>query len=247
MQIQIKSIVLAATLSFGCSFASAQTEAELVEAFSGDWYAFDPAFSDTTSPCKLDLSTNIAEAQNPVARRVEVDENCVVPFAGQTVLWRVMDGKILLQNPANMVFAELGGNPSKLSGDLKGPIDALILERKEGSDFKQVLVAALGKHKCYYVGYSSECASEAAVIVPPAGSGETDIDVLVDLNVRGQPRRNAAVVGIVPRSSTISVNLCLRASDGVWCRANFGEIDGWMSKSVIRGDEWPVITFVNAQ
>lgn len=247
MRLKLRSIVLATLLPWGSTMALAQTEADLVDAFSGDWYTFDPAFSESATPCKLGFDSEIADVQDQAGRSVEVDDTCVDLFANQTLSWRIVDGKILLQGSDGDMLAELGGNPDKLSGDLNGPIDALILERREGSDFKQVLVSALSEHKCYYLGYSSDCADETAVNAPATETGATDIDVLVDLNVRGQPRRNAPVVGVVPRDSTISVNLCLRASDGVWCRANFGDVDGWMSKSVIRDAEWPVITFVSAE
>jgi SH3-like domain-containing protein len=72
------------------------------------------------------------------------------------------------------------------------------------------------------------------------------IDVLVKLNVRNQPRRGAAVIGTVPPDSTVTVNACLTTSDGIWCRARFGDSMGWMAKSALRQGEWPVITYVNA-
>ena len=205
----------------------------------------NPRFSVNASPCKLTFDTDPLINEDLRERRVDVDTNCAAPFSSQTLQWRVLGGKILLQRTDGNRLAELGGNPDRLSGDLNAPIDAVILERKAGSDYKRGLVSALRRHKCYYLGYSAECADDAATRAPQAGADANNINILVDLNVRSQPRRNAAVVGVVPRNSKISVNLCLEASDGVWCRAGFGEVAGWMAKSVIRDEEWPVITFID--
>lgn len=229
------------------SSAFAQSEAQLVDAFSGEWYIFEPGFSVNASPCKLTFDKDPLINEDLRERRVDVDTNCAAPFSSQTLQWRVLDGKILLQSTNGNKLAELGGNPDRLSGDLNASIDAVILERKAGSDYKRGLVSALRRHKCYYLGYSAKCADDSATGAPRSETDTDNIDVLVDLNVRSQPRRNAAVVGVVPRNSEISVNLCLEASDGVWCRAGFGEIAGWMAKSVVRDEEWPVITFVESK
>ncbi len=242
-----RSALFAALVSCVATYAAAQSKEQLVEAFSGEWYIFEPRFGvSETAPCKLTLDTAPLVNEDSRDRRVDVDANCAAPFSGKSLKWRIADGKILMQNDDGARLAELGGNPDRLSGDLNGPINAVILEREAGADYKRVLVSALRKHKCYYLGYSRDCADEAATRAPQVAGDPGQIDVLVDLNVRSQPRRNASVVGKVPRNSQITVNLCLKASDGVWCRAGFGEIAGWMAKSAVRAGEWPVVTYSNA-
>ena len=235
---------MVAVLSCFASHAAAQSDAQLIEAFSGEWFIFEPRFSTNASPCKITLDTAPLVTEDLRFRTVDADSNCAAPFANAMLKWSVSDGKIIMQSNDGGNLAELGGSPDRLSGDLSGPINAIILERREGADYKRRLISALREHKCYYVGYSSDCADEAATAAPNSEDDAATINVLVDLNVRNQPRRNAAVVGTVPQNSEITVNLCLTASDGVWCRAGFGEIAGWMAKSAIRADEWPVITFV---
>jgi len=243
---KFRAVLLATVITCFAQAVFAQSEAQLVDAFSGDWYIFEPRFSVNASPCKLTFDTDPLINEDLREHRVDVDTNCAAPFLSQTLQWRVLGGKILLQRTDGNRLAELGGNPDRLSGDLNAPINAVILERKTGSNYKRGLVSALRRHKCYYLGYSAECADDAATRAPRAGANANNINILVDLNVRSQPRRNAAVVGVVPRNSKISVNLCLEASDGVWCRAGFGEVAGWMAKSVIRDEEWPVITFIDS-
>ncbi len=238
---------LAAFISCFAPQAVAQSEDQLVDAFSGEWFIFEPRFSGNDFPCRIALQSEQQMAEDIRLREVDVDPNCSAPFSDGDLQWLVSDGKIIIRDGASRDVAVLGGNPERLSGDLTGPINAVILERKQGVAYKRQLVSALGKHTCYYIGYSADCAGEAATSAPRLSEGPGTIDVLVDLNVRNQPRRSATVVGTVPRENQITVNLCLTASDGVWCRAGFGEIAGWMAKAAIRDGEWPVITFVQSQ
>ncbi|MCF7700734.1 SH3 domain-containing protein [Loktanella sp. M215] len=154
---------------------------------------------------------------------------------------------IYLRAESGADIAKLGGDPNRLTGDFAAPPGAIVLERNEGSGAKAMLVAAITKHKCYYLGYQSVCAAPDATAAPDLSDGEAAVQVLVTLNVRSQPRRAAPLIGTVPKDSNVVVNLCLTTSDGIWCRADFGGKTGWMAKSVVRQQEWPVISFVNAK
>lgn len=104
---------------------------------------------------------------------------------------------------------------------------------------------AIARYRCYFSGYSDVCADTAATEAPAFTEDTASIQVLVSLNVSNESRRDAPVIGTIPPDSEVNVNLCLTASDGLWCRARFGDQSDWMAKSAIRQEEWPVITFVN--
>ena len=71
------------------------------------------------------------------------------------------------------------------------------------------------------------------------------VEILVNLNVRNQPRRDAPVVGILDKGLVITLDYCTSASDGVWCRAIFGTETGWLAKTALRQNEWPIVTYRN--
>lgn len=241
-RLAISALVLLA-LSMTTGTASAQSEDELVQAFSGDWIVFDPAFSTDDAPCRIRLE-NTASAESGW-RSSDIGANCAASIAPQAS-WRIEEGKIILRAPDGGRLAELGGEPARLTGDFSGTPDAIILEREAGSGAKAALVRAIGRHRCYFLGYTDTCAPAAATQRPDLSEGTATINVLVDLNVRSQPRREASTIGAVPAGSEVTVNLCFLTSDGIWCRAQFGEQAGWMAKSAVRQDEWPVLTFVNS-
>ncbi|HHX89670.1 MAG TPA: hypothetical protein GX700_07850, partial [Paracoccus sp.] len=58
-----------------------------------------------------------------------------------------------------------------------------------------------------------------------------------------QPRRDSAEIGTIPAGTCVRVDQCLNASDGLWCRAWFGETLGWLGKTALRQNEWPVVTY----
>jgi SH3-like domain-containing protein len=76
------------------------------------------------------------------------------------------------------------------------------------------------------------------------GSGAR-INVLVNLNARVEARDGAGILGVVPANTCIVADVCQEASDGVWCRARFGEDFGWLKKVALRQERWPVLTFTN--
>lgn len=235
------SVLSFATLS---NPAMAQSEAELVKAFSGGWVVVDTRFSTDATPCRVLLDPALAADDTKEWRRTDVAPNCAAPLSSGTT-WKIADGKIILRGADRTQVAELGGDPSRLSGSYAGAPDAIILERAQGSPAKAALVQAITRHKCYFLGFSDRCADESATQAPDVSEDNARISVLVALNVRSQPRRDAPVIGAVPQDAKVNVNLCLTASDGIWCRARFGDQLGWMAKSAVRQQEWPVITFVN--
>lgn len=226
------------------NLALAQSQQELVEAFSGDWVVIDAMFNTDGVPCRIALDHAVAPGDALDWKRTEIAPNCAAPLNAQT-LWQIDEGKIVLRSSDGTQLAALGGTPTRLTGSYNGTPDTIILERSQGSGAKAALVAAIGRHKCYFLGYSDKCADEAGTHAPEFTDEGAKISVLVSLNVRNQPRRDAPVIGAVPQDSDVSVDLCLAASDGLWCRARFGDQSGWMAKSAIRQQEWPVVTFVN--
>lgn len=233
------------TLAFG-SGAEAQSDDDLRQAFSGTWYVFDQGFSSQNQPCRVILENVGTPSDGGTAAGFKAAaENCSGPL-GQGITWRVESGKILLTLTSGQVIAALGGNPQRLSGDYAGPPGAVVLERENGSGAKAELTAAIKGHGCYYLGYTADCADKSATKSPRFNAGTAEIDVLVKLNVRNQPRRDAPVIGTIPRGSTVTINACLTTSDGIWCRAWFDSSMGWMAKSALRQGQWPVITYVNA-
>lgn len=241
-----KNGVLKSLIGFSILLGSqlyAQTEEQLVEIFSGDWIVVDSRFSSDGAPCKIRFEDG--DMDQTGWRSIGIGSNCTGTMLPQS-FWKVENDKIALRGSDGNRYAELGGEPTRLSGEIAGEPDAIVLERIDGSGIKAELIGAIARYKCYFLGYTDVCATATATSAPDISSGTASVEVLVDLNVRTQPRRNASPIGIVPAGSTISVNLCLATSDGIWCRANFGEQSGWMPKSAIRRSEWPVLTFVNA-
>lgn len=235
--------VLAVSALATASSVGAQSSDELVDAFSGEWYVFDPAFSKEGGACRIRLKADSIDAAAEAF--VAASNNCS-EMLGTTTGWQVDGENIILLSDEGARIAALGGNPQRLSGDYAAPPNAVVLERESGSGLKRELSAAIRAHGCYFLGYTSNCVEASATEAPVFSEGVAEIDVLVNLNVRNQPRRGASVIGTVPPDSTLTVNTCLTTSDGIWCRARFGDTEGWMSKSALRQGEWPVITYVTA-
>lgn len=224
--------------------AAAQTAEDLRDAFSGEWFVFDETFGLDNRPCRL-LLEDISVSDDGADPLKASSADCAGPL-GENMNWRVDEGRIVLSTPTGELIAALGGNPQRLSGDYVGASNALVLERESGSGAKVALTEALRVHGCYYLGYTADCVEPQATQAPEFEEGTAKIDVLVKLNVRNQPRRDASIIGTVPRESTVTVNACLTTSDGIWCRAGFGETVGWLAKTALRQGEWPVISYVNA-
>lgn len=235
------AVIVATTFFASVGVAAAQSEQEFVAAFSGQWFTFEPRFSTGSGNCTVIVDSAFDGSPGEVTTT-----GCAAPMS-QIGGWRIESGRIVLLNANGSVITALGGNQRRITGDLEANGDGIILERAEGDGSTAALAGALRRHRCYYLGFTQSRAS-ADQVSRPTFSGDNGayriVDVLVNLNVRAQPRRDAPSLGTVPSETSIRVNYCLQASDGVWCRAMFGEREGWLAKTAIRRDEWPVITYV---
>lgn len=165
----------------------------------------DKQFSTDGLPCRIRLDE--AGAGENGWRSTDIAPNCAPSVLPQSS-WQIEQGKIILRQPDGAQFAELGGEPTRLSGDFAGDPDAIVLEREAGSGGKSDLAQAISRHRCYFLGYSGDCAPSDATQGPEFSEGSASINVLVDLNVRSQLRRSAPTIGRVPAGSEIEVNLC---------------------------------------
>lgn len=240
----MKSRVLAAAAAIfavagvAASPASAQTEAEFIAAFAGEWQVYDETLAEGGERCRLTLQT---EAQND-AYRLE-NSACGAELA-EVSQWRILNSQMTLLDDTGVVVS-LGGNQRRMTGTAQSGTP-VILERIGGETEARALQALRQARGCYYLGFTAQCASEAELEKPTASDdGEIRINVRVNLNVRAEARNDANVIGILPADTCIVADTCTRASDGVWCRAAFGEQTGWVRKTVIRQERWPVVTFLN--
>lgn len=229
----------------------AQSKEAFLEAFSGEWLVFDPDFSTSAAPCAMTLEIDIElsgsvldESQlRPTAR----PRNCVSPLDTVSA-WDIDQNQLVLYAQQDVLVARLGGNQNRVTGDVQNSFSTMVLERPTGDPYQVNFSAALKKHRCIYLGYSPTCGTSedlAEPIMTEEGGVVASLEILVRLNVRDQPRRNSQVVGTLPPQACLKVNYCTTASDGIWCRARFGEASGWVSKTALRQDEWPVSTFRN--
>ncbi len=224
----------AALANFGAA-ATAQDDTRFVDAFSGPWFAFDVAARAGEDPCRIDLDQG---DDAPLPARTS---GCAETLAGVSG-WRIEGGMIHLIGGGGDELASLGGNQFRMTGEVSQAGTSLILDRAEGDGTGADLARAVRRHGCYFSGFASDCAAPEALAAPPRGRGR--ITALADVNVRVQPRREAEILGVVERGSSIATESCLQTADGYWCRASFGDAPGWIAKSALRQDEWPVVTFV---
>ncbi|MEY8837803.1 SH3 domain-containing protein [Cribrihabitans sp. XS_ASV171] len=251
MMIKFRDLrVAAALLALIPAQAGAQSKEKFLEAFSGDWLIFDTSFSTTAAPCMLTLGTTIelrGVVEESQLHLGATPKNCVEPLSNVTA-WDIDQNQLLLFSEQNTLIARLGGNQRRVTGDIEGSFASIVLERTTGDPFQPGFSNALKKHRCIYLGYSSTCATSDDLALPVMGQDGgvvASLGVIVQLNVRDQPRRDSRVVGTLPPETCLKVNYCTTASDGIWCRARFGEASGWVAKTALRQSEWPVVTFVN--
>lgn len=213
----------------------AQSQQELVTAFSGDWFVFDPAFRSGSNECKIALDEQMAA-------KITGCGSALVGIAA----WRIEDGQIMLVDGADQLIAAMGGNQQRITGTLADSGQGLIVERAGGDGASVALGNALARHRCYFLGFTRTCAGPDAMAAPQPGAEDaalSRIEVLANLNVRSQPRRDAPVLGVLQEGTSVTVEYCTVASDGVWCRAVFGTEPGWLAKTALRQNEWPIVTF----
>ena len=221
---------------------ASQTVDEFFTAFSGSWFVFDPQFASGTETCEIRLDADGTQPLRPASA-----SNCAAPLS-ELVTWTIGDGQLDLRSAEGATIVRLGGNQQRVTGDFSDSGRGLILERADGSGRSAELTAALRRHRCFFAGYTADCVGPSDLRSPAfteLGGTIGEVETLVDLNVRSQPRAQADPVGVVPAETCVRVNQCIIASDGVWCRARFGEQEAWLAKTVLRQDEWPVMTFSN--
>ena len=219
--------------------AHAQSEAEFVEVLAGQWEVYDDGYAVDGKHCVITLKNTKVESDYELSV-----ESCGLEL-GMLTSWRIADGQLGLVADGTMI-ASLGGNQFRMSGssNIGAPV---ILDRVGETAAMDRILAAYKASGCYYLGFTSTCVDEAQLAkpaIPPDGSAAR-IGILVNLNVRAEAREDANVVGVVPANSCIATEVCATASDGVWCRARFGEVSGWLKKLALRQERWPVVTFVN--
>lgn len=224
--------------------AFAQTRAELVTAFAGDWFVFEPSHASGTDPCQLTLNADNAEAG---AAMPLGNAGCSADLSSLET-WNVEDGRLVLFTSTGTPLVELGGTQLRLTGTLDASGLAIVAERSGGDGANIEIANAVQRHRCYYLGVTDNCAAEAD-LQPPVFAGEApalaSVETLGTLVVRSQPRRDAPEVGRIPQGTCVRVNQCLVATDGTWCRARFGDVTAWLARNAVRQNEWPILTFRN--
>lgn len=228
----------ALSLALCTTAALAQSEADLITAFSGQWKVFDARFGKGEEGCVLDLG------------KTSVEQNFSLGNAGcggelaSAAKWGIVDKQLALLGEGDVVLARLGGNQRRMTGTTAGG-QPVILDRVDGA--VGALDAALKTSGCYFLGFTSKCAPKEELVDPLVANpaGDKKINVIVNLNVRAEARDDADIVGAVPQGACVEIDTCLTASDGVWCQAQFGPKAGWLRKTALRKERWPIVTFLN--
>ncbi len=255
------SLAASAAFALAAPAASAQGDADtaaLVAAFSGQWFSFDRRGADG-EPCLVELGSG-GEPPYPATAA-----SCDGALSG-VAAWSISGGQILLldgpggrdgtdgtdgpagrdgtDGPGGAVLARLGGNQFRISGET-GPGAFAVLERREGDPNSRAVRRAITTYRCIYRGFTDACATRAELAVPEfTGDAPVRVEMLVNLNVRRQPRADSGLVGVVETGAVITLRDCLVTSDGPWCAARFGDETGWLARTALRRDTWPVMTFV---
>lgn len=212
-------------------------EAALIQAFSGQWFSFEPsraASTDAGTPCAVTLSVDAAAGGGFEANT----QDCAPPL-DRIALWGIIDGQIRLVGTGQEIAA-LGGHQLRMTGDIGHGGGPLVLERASGDSNAQAIRQAVATYRCFFAGYGDTCAHRDQLAMP------RDVDkivTLVDLNVRAQPRADADVQNTIARNTVLSVDTCIIATDGPWCRTTIDGAKGWVARNALRGETWPVITF----
>lgn len=234
------SVVASVIFAAWATGASAQTEADFVAAFSGDWQIHDEGFAQGGQTCRMTLSGEAVES------RYKLDRASCGGELAEVSGWGIAGGQMALFAGGDEPVVTLGGTQRRMSGStISGA--PVILERAGAGAPAEQLQAAYRASGCYYLGFTNRCAAKADLAKPASVSQETRarVKVIVNLNVRAEAREDAGIIGVVPINSCVATNTCVTASDGVWCHAEFGDRTGWLRKLAIRQNRWPVVTFLN--
>ena len=219
--------------------AAAQSAEDFVTALAGDWAVYDDAYSAKGKTCQVTLKPDATEDGYGLTTA-----DCTLEMADLTG-WKIIDQQLALMIGKDQIAA-LGGNQIRMSGQT-GIGAPLILDRIGANTLVTAITKAREASGCFYLGFSTTCAADAQLRKPAAASDGTGpkLGIVVNLNVRDEARDTANVIGVVPANSCIVAETCVNAVDGVWCRAQFGEVKGWLKKLALRQDKWPIVTFVN--
>lgn len=238
----IASVILTSVLTVTPYFVNAQEDVDdtFLQAFSGLWFVFDPSLS-TSGNCTIELSPDLTPAGIYGATSL----NCTEPLS-DTAAWKIDNGQIrLLPRESSKTIVALGGNQYRISGGVDGTESSVILERSDGDEASRKLREAISKYRCIYRGFTSKCAQpEELKKAEFRPTTTTRIRTLVNLNVRTQPRSDAAILGVLPAQAEIVVEECAITTDGIWCEGLFGERKGWFTRTALRDNTWPILTFV---
>lgn len=236
MKIGFLMAAAVAALVGTASSAAAQTETEFVAAFAGEWRIFDESFAQGAQICRITLG------QQGENGRYGLDKaTCGGEFA-DLAAWGLAEGQMAFFAAEGEAIASLGGTQRRMSGTTRSG-KPVILERAGVVGAAEQLQAASRASGCHYLGFTDRCAGEADLARPAAAAdGPARIKVIANLNARTEPRDDANIIGVVPANSCVTASACVTASDGVWCRAEFGERTGWLRKLAIRQNRWPIVT-----
>lgn len=209
----------------------AQSQAEFVAAFSGDWLIFDPVYGDQ-EPCKVSLGT-YKQGELYAANTT----NCQEPISNITD-WTIADNQLLFFAADRVLLVRLGGNQRRISGETLE--DAGIVMERPGS------FQTATEPNCVYRGYTTDCATDQDLRKPIETSElskEAQVRVLVNLNVRREPRPDAEILSQLAPQACVQITQCLTASDGNWCKASVDNQSGWIVQEAIRQRQWRTLTF----
>ncbi|GHA18808.1 hypothetical protein GCM10007989_12670 [Devosia pacifica] len=230
------AILLGASMAFP---AHAQSEAQFVTVFAGDWKIFDPAFSQNGEVCSVALGGEAQNGTYPI-----MTQDCT-GLPARFASWKIAEGQLVLSAEDGKALAALGGTQRRMSGT-SADGDYFIIERADGGDGSaQALAAATRASGCYYLGTSSVCAAPEQLAPPEAAGQGPQIRSLANVNIRAEARADAGVIGVAEANTCLPVSQCALASDGAWCEIQLGELSGWLRQRAIRQGQWPVVTFLN--
>jgi Protease inhibitor Inh len=235
-----RSIVWLLAVVVPASLAHAQTQADFVTAFAGKWQSYDRHLGVGKAWCEFDLSALATDNKLPLTMT-----NCAPPLV-DAKSWSIEGGQLGLYDDQGNVIAKLGGNQRRVSGATTDG-KPIVLERAGGDGYAASLQADYNASGCYYLGYTQNCAPQNELAEPPvAPDGQSRISVQVNLKVHDEPRTDSTTVGVVKEGTCVTVQSCIMASDGPWCRAKFENSTGWLRKLVVRQNRWAVVAFTNS-
>lgn len=217
--------------------AAAQTEADFIAAFAGEWVTYEPSLSDG-GQCRLTLQQQQVDGRYAVAAA-----GCAGPL-GDLGGWGIVDNQLALLDQAGEIRVRLGGNQTRMTGDTTDD-QAVIFERTD-TQARAVDAAAISSGTCLYLGYTASCAEARELAAPDWQEDRLpQARILVELNARAEARPDANVIATIPQNTCVALDQCLEASDGRWCKARIADGSAWIRQQVVRRGQWPALTYVN--